>query len=414
MANHSRMTRRKSANLVIESLEDKVVMTATMPVRPAVLPSGYFSLGNRQSPVVPKGAPVETATFIDPTTSIDHVRSVGIKGESYIAPFTNLVSGRNRILIGEGTNLQDNVTIDARRGNVVIGDNVALAHGVTVIGPATIGGDAAHPTFVSFNSVIDKATIQQGSFVSAMAKVGPGVVLRTGMKVLPGVFVQTQAEADDISLGKVVQMSQGDVDFVNGVLHVNHALASGYAGIYYTSPRLVHGIGANPSVEFNEGQTIPTTHGTSKPFAAFRNRIIGKATLANSIVALEKVLGYGNSIRADEGYSFIIGKIRKFHNRITFHALEHTGITVGNGLKLGFHTLVHGGPDIPNADPNDVTVIGNNVSVGSVSVVFRSTVGDNVKIGNKVLLDHCNIAPGTVIPDGTIMINNVVIGKIQW
>jgi carbonic anhydrase/acetyltransferase-like protein (isoleucine patch superfamily) len=47
-------------------------------------------------------------------------------------------------------------------------------------------------------------------------------------------------------------------------------------------------------------------------------------------------------------------------------------------------------------------------------VVFRSTVGDNVKIGNKVLLDSCNIAPGTVIPDGTIMINNVVIGKIQW
>ena len=230
MSNRSSLNRRKSINLVMESLEDKVVMTATMPVRPAVLPSGYFSLGNRQSPVVPKGAPVETATFIDPTTSIDHVRSVGIKGESYIAPFANLITGKNKILIGEGTNLQDNVTIDARKGNVVIGDNVPLAHGVTVIGPATIGGDAAHPTFVSFNSVIDRATIEQGSFVSAMAKVGPGVVLRTGMKVLPGVFVQTQAEADDISLGKVVQMSQGDVDFVNGVLHVNHALASGYSG----------------------------------------------------------------------------------------------------------------------------------------------------------------------------------------
>lgn len=404
----------KKARLDFENLEDKLVMATGLPIAPAILPPGYFALGNRRSPVVPSGAAPAMATFIDPTTNIDHARHVGVGEGVYIAPFVNIVTGKYKLLVGDGSDLQDNVTIDARRGNVVIGSNDALAHGVTVIGPSTIGGDGKNPTFASFNSIIDRATLEPGSYVSPMAKVGQGVVIHTGMKVLPGVYVQTQAQADDPSLGKVVKMTQADIDFVNGVLFVNHDLAEGYARLYYKNPKLVLGIGDNPDTEFNPGETIPVTHGTAKPFAGFRNRIIGKVTLANSIVALQKVLGYADSIRADEGYSFIIGKIRRFNNRVTFHALEHTGITAGDSLKLGFHDVVHGGPDIPNADPSEITLIGDNVSVGNFSVVFRSTVGDNVKIGDKVLLDRCNIAPGTVIPAGTVMVNNVVIGHVEW
>ena len=357
---------------------------------------------------------MDLASFIDPTVNIDHARNVGVGSDTYLAPFVNIATGNHQVLVGNGTNLQDNVTVDARRGNVVIGNNDALAHGSTIIGPAKIGGSADLPTFVSFNSTIDRATLEPGSYVSAMAKVGQGVVLHTGMKVLTGTYVQTQAEADDPALGKVVKMSQADIDFVNGVLFVNHNLATGYADIYYKSPKLVLGIGDNPDTEFNPGTTIPTTHGSSKPYAAFKDRIIGKATLANSIAGLEQVLGLGDSIRADEGYSFNLGKIKKFHNRVTFHALEGSGITTGNNLSLGFHDVIHGGPDVPNTDPKDITVIGNNVSVGQMSVVFRSTVGNNVKIGKKCYIDKCNLADGTVVPNGTIMVKNVVVGKVQW
>lgn len=257
---------------------------------------------------MPRGADPATATLIDPTTNIDHGRNVGVGSGTYVAPFVNIATGRNKVLIGNGSDLQNNVTIDTRRGDVTIGNNDALAHGVTVIGPSQIGGDGSNPTFVSFNSIIDRATLEPGSYVSAMAKVGQGVVVRTGMKVLPGVYVKNQAEADDTTLGKVRKLTQADIDFVNGVLYVNHNLAKGYSKIYDENPKMVLGIGANPGVEFNPGDTVPTTHGTSEPFAAFRNRINGKVALANGIVELQKVLGYNNSIRADEGYSFNIGK----------------------------------------------------------------------------------------------------------
>ena len=408
------MKRKRNVSLGLDHLEEKLVMTTGLPIVPAQLPPGYFALGNRQSPVVPRGAEPATATFIDPTTNIDHARNVGVGEGTYVAPFVNIVTGRNKVLIGNGTDLQDNVTIDARKGDVVIGDNDAMAHGVTVIGPARIGGDPLRPTFASFNAIIDRATLEPGSYVSAMAKVGQGVVLHSGMKVLPGVYVQTQAEADDPSLGKVVKLGQADIDFVNGVLFVNHNLAEGYATDYYHNPKEVLGISQNPDTEFNPGETIPVTHGSAKPYAGFRNRIIGKVTLANSIAALEKVLGYGDSIRADEGYSFNIGKIRKFNNRVTFHALEGTGITTGNRLKLGYHDVIHGGPDVPNPGETELTVIGDDVAVGNYSVVFRSTVGNGAKIGNKVLLDRCNIPEGAVVPDGTVMVKNVVIGHVQW
>jgi NDP-sugar pyrophosphorylase family protein len=59
-------------------------------------------------------------------------------------------------------------------------------------------------------------------------------------------------------------------------------------------------------------------------------------------------------------------------------------------------------------------VIGDNVSVGDLSVVFRSIIGNNVKIGKKVLIDGSNIPDGAVIPDGTVMIKNVITRKVQW
>jgi carbonic anhydrase/acetyltransferase-like protein (isoleucine patch superfamily) len=410
-----RNTRRNlSLNPSFESLETITLMATGLPITPADLPPGYYSLGNRRSPVVPSGADPTTATFIDPTTNIDHPRRVGVGNETYIAPFVNIATGRNKVLIGSGSDLQDNVTIDARRGDVFIGDNDVLAHGATVIGPSKLGGDGTNPTFVSFNSIIDRATLQPGSYVSPMARVGQGVVIRTGIKVLPGVYVKNQAEADDPALGKVVQMTQADIDFITGVLYVNQNLAEGYSKLYYQNPRMVLGISENPSEEFNPGNTLPVTNGTAKPYPAFRNRIIGKSILANSIIALEKVLGFRNSIRADEGYPFQIGRIRRFSNRVTFHALEHTSISVGQKLKLGYHVLIHGGPDVPNPDESEKTVIGDNVSVGDLSVVFRSIIGNNVKIGKKVLIDGSNIPDGAVIPDGTVMIKNVITRKVQW
>ena len=83
-----------------------------------------------------------TATFIDPTAVIHGGRGITIGKQDYVAPFATLSAQRGgTITIGNASNVQDNVSISALgpRNNVVIGDQVILAHNATIIGPATIG-----------------------------------------------------------------------------------------------------------------------------------------------------------------------------------------------------------------------------------------------------------------------------------
>ena len=46
--------------------------------------------------------------------------------------------------------------------------------------------------------------------IGNLAKVAPGIVIPTGINVLPGMYIQTQVEADDPSLGKVAYATAAD------------------------------------------------------------------------------------------------------------------------------------------------------------------------------------------------------------
>jgi carbonic anhydrase/acetyltransferase-like protein (isoleucine patch superfamily) len=401
--------------LTMEGLESRLALSSVHALHAPLLPvAGEFvRLVPAHRPVaVPLGDLAE-ASFVDPTAVIVGGGQVAIAGESYVGPFATLIAGRNGIVIGHGSNLQDNTTVDARRGAVVIGDNAPIAHGATVIGPATIGASGGRPAFVSFNAVIDRATLEPDTVVSGLARVGPGVVIHSGTKVLPGKFVRTQAEADDPALGKVTAVTNEDRAFVAEVLEVNTHLASGYAALYFQSPRLVHGIGPNPDNAFNPGETLPVLAGLPTSAPHFRGRIVGKVTLTDTLAGLKLVLGHGDAIRADEGSPFLFGPFGRVANRVTFHALVGSGITLGSNDSFGFHSLIHGGPDIPNP-PAETTTLGNNVSVGAYAVVYRSHIGDNVVIGAKSYIERSTIAPGTIIPPGTVMILDQVVGTVQW
>ena len=400
-----------------ESLEVRLALStahATVHAEAFALPSGYTAARAAARPVLPPAATTETATFVDPTAVISRGTHVGVKEQSYIAPFAILLTGRNTILLGQGSNIQDNVMVDARGGDVTIGDNDPIAHDATIIGPARIGAPGGKPAFMSFNSVVDGATLEPDTIVSGLARVGPGVVIHSGTKVLPGKFVRTQAEADDPALGKVGAVTAADRAFVQGVLAVNHEFASGYTELFRESPRNVRGVGPNPNTPFNPGATLPTLGGQATQAPGFRNRIIGKATLADTLSRLSRILGLQDAIRADEGHPFVFGRLGRVRNKTTFHALEGTGITVGQGDFFGFHDVIHGGPDVPNADPSEITILGDDIAIGDFSVVYRSTVGNNARIGHKVYIDKSNVAAGAVIPDGTILINNKVVGTVEW
>lgn len=121
----------------------------------------------------PIGAAAEPGpTFVDPTARLEKPQHIRLGHLDYIATFAYLKasSSQKYIHIGDETNVQDSVFVDASSGPVEIGDMVILAHGSRVLGketPTRIGEDgscpvpetpegalAPHscPSFVGFNS----------------------------------------------------------------------------------------------------------------------------------------------------------------------------------------------------------------------------------------------------------------------
>jgi len=352
------------------------------------------------------------ASFIDPTSRGVSGLTVG-KGV-FVAPFARIQLNGSTLHVGDYSDVQDNVSIEADSARrVQIGDQVILAHGCTVVGPSVLGAAGAAPVFVGFNAKVEGASMEPNSMVSPRARLAPGLVLHSGKRVLPGRNVTTQQEADDIALGKVVDVLPGDVAFMKGVLTVNIDLAAGYEQLAAEDPSAVLGIGPDPITPIHPEHFLPTFNGKPTRDETFPNRVVGDIGFADAFSTFASLLGRRDSIRADEGGPFAFGGQFRVDDEVTVHALEHSKISVGNNCHLGTHSVLHGGEDLNDPTP-DVTQLGNNIEVGERAVVFRSTLGDNCVIGAGALLDSCTLPPGTTVPPNTILINNVNEGTITW
>jgi carbonic anhydrase/acetyltransferase-like protein (isoleucine patch superfamily) len=364
------------------------------------------------SPVVPETAGPGFASFVDPSARVEGSHRVMIGCRSYVGPFASLDGSAGPIAIGDDTNVQDNVVISGKL--VVLGDHVIIAHGATIVGPATVGTANGKPAFVGFNSWVEGAMIEPDAMVTHLVKVSAGVVIRSGTKVLPGKWIRTQDEADNPALGKVTAVTDADREFMRGVLHVNAAFASGYTDLYQSSPALVRGIGRDPGhSDFNHEADLPTLAGIAEARPDFPARIIGAVVMSDSVRQLEAKLGKNISIRADEGEHFRFGHVGSLQDRVTFHALEHTDLSVGNNGTFGYHVVVHGGPD-DASEPRTLARIEDDVTVKDWAVVFRSKVGRGVTIGVRAYVDGSQLAAGTVVPDRAIMIKNKIVGTVEW
>jgi carbonic anhydrase/acetyltransferase-like protein (isoleucine patch superfamily) len=151
---------------------------------------------------------------------------------------------------------------------VQIGERVIMAHFTAIKGAARIGlqgstGPFTDPvtntqfnndipeTFLAFNCEVDGATIERNSVVNFLSRVGPGVTLPSGKVVLPGKNVTTNLEASSGTLGKVANLTQADVRFMEGVVAVNEALAKGYTELATADLSNVRGINYAPVTSFN-------------------------------------------------------------------------------------------------------------------------------------------------------------------
>ena len=193
------------------------------------------------TPVLPFGTPAKRATYIDPTAHIINGYAVIISTPDFIAPYATLDAHGGIIKIGGVSAILDNASIVANplhphtapAPEVIIGDHVLVSYGAQVLGPSTISTfTATTPTEIGPGAVVDNATIEPGSIVSALARVGPGVTLPTGFRVLPGMNVTTNAEASNPALGMVVKVTTADLNDVTSNLANSLSLAAGYITLY--------------------------------------------------------------------------------------------------------------------------------------------------------------------------------------
>lgn len=351
-------------------------------------------------------------SFVDPTVTMYGAADIHLGEEVFVGPFARLLTaGATRsIHVGNESNIQDSVVVDATRGPVTLGEMAILAHGSSAKSGAEIGGQgtcpgaAAHcPSFVGFNSEVDGAVVDKDAMVLHLARVGPGVHIPSGRKVSSGRNITSQQDV----MAKTEPVTEADRLFMAGVVEVNVAFAHGYAQLQAEDPNNVRGIDYDPGgTPFNPVRNLPTLAGVPTRDPGARTRIIGDVRLADPLSAGRTAL---SSLRADEGEPFIVGSIAFMGSNSTFHALEHTGMNLGANGFYGTHSLVHGGPAF-----DATTRTGTGLRLGSSAVLFQSHAGNQVTIGDRSLVHASDLPSGTVVPSRVVVVGGAVVGTVEW
>jgi carbonic anhydrase/acetyltransferase-like protein (isoleucine patch superfamily) len=426
-------------------MEGRLLLSTIPPLNlrhPALHPLGVQAV-RPNTPVLPFGA-TKVASFIDPSVGIVNGRHVIVGNKTFIGPYARLDASSGFIKIGTGSNILDGATIisnptHARNPTttVLIGNLVSIGFGATVLGPSQIGslGSQAKPTGVGPNALIDSATIEPGALVGALARVGPGVTVPSGMFVLPGSNVTTNAEASNPALGKVTPVTAAQLSDLSKNLTNNQALAAGYAALYQGNSATgasnvfspakagvfngdlaaVEGASNSPGTG-GRGPTFLAPQGQQQPglIASFRARVTGGVVFHQQAAIVAHSLGFGNSIRADEGQPFTFGSTFTTGDFVVINSPLGTsasnsgsGITIFDGFQAQDRSVILGGPGAN-------VVMGGNVVVGSGAVLDRTSVGAGSTIGPRAYVANSTIPDNTTVPAGAIIINNRVVGSIQW
>ncbi|SIO40577.1 Carbonic anhydrase or acetyltransferase, isoleucine patch superfamily [Singulisphaera sp. GP187] len=435
-------------------MEGRLLLSTIPPVdnrHPYLRPLGVPAV-RPNTPVLPFGA-TKVASFIDPTVGIVNGRHVIVGNKTFIGPYAKLNSTSGFIKIGTGSSILDGATIQSNptraknpTTSILIGNFVSVGFGATVIGPSQIGafGAQSKPTGIGANALIDSATIEPGAIVGTLARVGPGVTVPAGIYVLPGANVTTNAEASDPALGKVAPITATEASDLSKNLANNTALAAGYAALFqgdsstgttniFTPARkgvfngnlsAVEGAGNEPGSA--NGPSFEPTSPTGPTFQAplgqqqpglisnFRARVTGEVVFHQQAAIVAHSLGIGNSIRADQGQPFVFGSTFTSGDYVVINsplgsnvASTGSGITIYDGVQAGDRSVILGGPGAKVS-------IGGNVIIGAGAVLDRSTIGAGASIGARAYVANSTIADGTVVPTGAIIINNKLVGSIQW
>ncbi len=465
---------------VDERLESRLVMSGQMSVPAevrALLATGGLGVPVRpNSPVLPFASPVAAATFIDPSDTIIGGNRIRVRQRDYIAPNVTLNASKGSILIGSSTTIQDNATLIAnpqgqsQSPGIFVGDNVVIGDGAVIKGPAAIGARGGAATSIGPNAQIDGAIIEPGAFVGALARVGPGVVVPAGYRVLPGASVTDDAQASDPSLGRVVKVTSTDTSPANASREIANstALAGGYAtlfhgnaatggaasggpvpsavasgsSIFFGALNTVLGASSEPgskSVAFEPASGTPTflsSDGTQQPIAinhaySFPARFIGGiSVLDQGPHQVIPALGKHDTIRADEGQPIKIGSIAHLGNGVSIHSplggvrgtTTTTVVTTTTDTRTGVTTTTSttstataSSAPTATAGTTTVTTTGSNAAgdptTGTVvtTIATRTTLVGGIAIGRSFTAGDGAVIQGTPTSSTTFG-DNVTLG----
>lgn len=399
------------------------------------------------TPVMPYGTASKSATFIDPSTRIINGYAVIVSSPGFIGPYSTLDAHGGAIKIGTGSAILDNAAIVANPAHphsapspvVRIGNQVLISFGARVRGPATIGSYVvtSAPVQIGSGALVDGATIEPGSIVGALARVGPGVTLPSGFAVLPGKNVATNQEASDPALGKVVKVTSADLAKVTRLLSSNLSLAAGYNQLYQgqSGTGVSPGVGASVTGIYN-GNLSAITGTSQQPGSAtastaylppgsaprfpsphrglvpgrlfgFRARVAGATNFHARAASIAHSVGRANSIRADQGQPISIGSIGQTGNGVTINSPLGGQLTIGENFAAGNGSVILSGGNLK-------AVIGDNVTIGNGAVVNQSSLGSGSTVGDRAYVTNSTFPAGTDIPAGAIYVDNRLMGSVEW
>jgi|Deesub1362A_J573_1020465.scaffolds.fasta_scaffold00274_43 carbonic anhydrase/acetyltransferase-like protein (isoleucine patch superfamily) len=160
-------------------------------------------------------------TFVDPAAVV--IGKVEVGKNCYIGPTAVLRGDEGEIRVGNGCNIQDGVIIHALKGSSVnVHDNVSLAHGCIIHGPAEIGNNS----FVGFRSVILRSKIGKNCFIGHGCII-IGVEIPDGKLVEDGMKIKTQKDVEKLS-----DVGEEQKEFMGEVREVNLEFAKAYSSLH--------------------------------------------------------------------------------------------------------------------------------------------------------------------------------------
>lgn len=116
---------------------------------------------------------VESSSFVHPSAVL--IGAVTIGKKCFIGPGAVLRGDYGSIIIGDGSNVQDNCTMHSQPDTaLVIYENVDIGHGSIIHGPTTINNNVV----VGMGSIIcDGCEVGTGSFLGAGCLLTPNTVI---------------------------------------------------------------------------------------------------------------------------------------------------------------------------------------------------------------------------------------------